>query len=278
MIAQRNRLPHYPFRLQFSLRSLLVAVSFAGVISGAINHFYVRPFQAQKKTAELIRNCGGHVVLHKRGPAWLRDWISEEALCDVVHVDLPANGRWPSCWDRVTRLPRLKTLRVRGECFDNSHLKDLRCIETLEGVILDSTYSTTQAIESLRSERQDCLIFESDDIHFKRLDARGASLFANIPPNEVYTLFSHLSDFACGRINTVTFHRSPCSDVDVAGMLRLKGLEALGVRHGDISDKSVEFLEQMHGLKYLDLTGTKVTTNGVARIRRRLPNCKVQSP
>ena len=52
-------------------------------------------------------------------------------------------------------------------------------------------------------------------------------------------------------------------------------LEKLLLDHTAVSDGSVASLSRWTKLKSLDLTGTAITPEGLARLRKALPNCEI---
>ena len=52
-------------------------------------------------------------------------------------------------------------------------------------------------------------------------------------------------------------------------------LKTLRLDHTTVSDKSIQSLAALHGLKEIDLTGTAVSPAGIARLQAMLPGCRV---
>ena len=44
-----------------------------------------------------------------------------------------------------------------------------------------------------------------------------------------------------------------------------------------ITDTDLEHLKSLEGLKHLDISGTKVTKEGVAALKKALPKCEITS-
>lgn len=61
--------------------------------------------------------------------------------------------------------------------------------------------------------------------------------------------------------------------IHLAEVISLKDLTLSGTK---ITDESIPYLLKLRRLKRLDLRNTAVTENGIERIRRGLPNCRVQ--
>src|SRR5262249_28049274 len=84
---------------------------------------------------------------------------------------------------------------------------------------------------------------------------------------------SSLKDLATLRelsLNTATL-----TDLFAGHLAELKQLEKLSLAGSGLSDKGLKYLYGLSNLKYLDLTGTKVSKDGVAALQKALPGCMV---
>jgi hypothetical protein len=61
----------------------------------------------------------------------------------------------------------------------------------------------------------------------------------------------------------------------VANLAGLKGLKRLSLANTGLSDAGLKHLEGLAALEHLDLSGTKVTADGVAALKQALPKCEV---
>ncbi|HIE97830.1 MAG TPA: DUF1583 domain-containing protein, partial [Fuerstia sp.] len=66
------------------------------------------------------------------------------------------------------------------------------------------------------------------------------------------------------------------TDNTVVALADLKNLKVLGIRTRDITDLSVPYFQKMTSLERLDLRGSRVSVEGVEKIRQALPACNVQ--
>jgi len=68
------------------------------------------------------------------------------------------------------------------------------------------------------------------------------------------------------------------TDASMSHVAKLAKLTKLGLDRSPITDVGLEPLKAMKKLQELDLTGTKVTRDGAAAIKKALPKCKVVGP
>jgi hypothetical protein len=67
------------------------------------------------------------------------------------------------------------------------------------------------------------------------------------------------------------------TDEGLAEVARLRDLEALSLKRDSVTDAGLRHLEGMSGLTWLDLRACpNVTDEGVARLQKALPNCKIE--
>ena len=64
----------------------------------------------------------------------------------------------------------------------------------------------------------------------------------------------------------------------VEAVAKLQQLTTLGLDNTQITDAGLKELAEVHKLKYLVLIKTKVTKEGVAELKKALPNCKIYGP
>ena len=86
----------------------------------------------------------------------------------------------------------------------------------------------------------------------------------------------HLSGFPA--ISHLNLNLSTCDDAGVVQLAKLPRLESLWLWQTAVTDAAVEPLSKMKQLRELDLRETKLTPDGVARLRKALPGCKIAYP
>lgn len=77
-------------------------------------------------------------------------------------------------------------------------------------------------------------------------------------------------------------HSQGIEDSTVAGLANMKNLVWLGFENSQITDKGLQELKQFMGLKTVNgtpvvmLTGSKATPEGIADLKKSLPNCRIE--
>jgi len=67
----------------------------------------------------------------------------------------------------------------------------------------------------------------------------------------------------------------PLTDVGVVPLQQMPWLQRVSLGQTGITDESIPVLVSLKELHVLHVTGTRLTENGVARLRRALPNCRI---
>ena len=133
--------------LQFRLRSLLWLLAAAAAMLVAWRAF-VEPYRRQHQTAQLIKKLGGRIE-SVPPPRWLPQFghnLEKIVLIDVADRDDPAEYL-----EAVAVLPALETLVVGGPQFGDQQLRRLHGLETLRGLVLDSTEVTDAGLAEIQA-------------------------------------------------------------------------------------------------------------------------------
>ena len=81
----------------------------------------------------------------------------------------------------------------------------------------------------------------------------------------------------CRSIQGLNLYESGVTDGGLAELAPLKNLANLELANNDdISDEGIEYLKSFKSLKRLTLFGTRVTKNGIERLRAALPDCEIE--
>ena len=75
--------------------------------------------------------------------------------------------------------------------------------------------------------------------------------------------------------NLDLWHRA-CTDDDLRHLRELPYVSNLDLEETHVTDAALVHLHGLHKMKTLKLRGTKVTAEGVERLRKALPDCKVR--
>ncbi len=78
------------------------------------------------------------------------------------------------------------------------------------------------------------------------------------------------------RIISINFNDNQyLNDACAARFKEIGGLKRLPLRNTGLTDIAVDDLKSLKALEEIDLSGTKITAEGIETIRKALPNCKV---
>jgi hypothetical protein len=283
-----------PFRWSFSLKSLLVFVTFAAIVVYLIRDKYnsARSFDA---TAQLTRD-GCTVLLGCQSPPGT---APESAYQEVVHVSLDMNVfsfkdvinssfyrsafqayRRPSANAAdLTVLPQLHKLRVldvgsrRLTDDDLAHIGDLPLLKVLiarnAGGVTDAGLLHISALTDLR------LL----ELPYARITDDGLAALGNLANLESLSLhgtpltgsgLEHLSKLS--RLRRLNIGRTLAGDLTIAGLRHLKSLEHLTFSNTGITDAALPGLQSLGKLSYLDVSATDVTFEALERLREKYPS------
>jgi hypothetical protein len=227
--------------LQFSLRSLLSFVFVCAVLCGWFAA-KMREAMAQQAAVESLRKNGGHV------------WYGYE---------FDASGNWDSnantpgpIWMRRLLGDDFFATVVQVRARNDAGLENLAGLNHIQRVDLIGDKFTETGLDRLKG----------------------------LPRLERLTISSYRYPFAVQRhLNDVSTLKSldlsSNSYVYNEGLQHLKGfvqLQALDLGFTFITDAGLPQLYCLQTLKRLGLHGTRVTDNGVAKLQRELPTCKIE--
>lgn len=278
---------------QFSLGTLLIAVT---LVTGLLVAWraYVEPYRRQRETMALIKELGGSFKTEADGPVWIRDWFGADNFQNVVLVDLADCDDPEKYLGQITSLPRLETLVVGGLTFADEHLSRLERLRTLNGLVLDSTTVTGDAIEALKqalpalaihkSQRQAIVAIKKFSGFASNVSTElcerlpklrqlvGGEYFMDVTM-VICTIGSKYDDEGMKHIKGLTtlqkLHLSSTqvSDAGLVHLIGLTTLQQLSLDSTSVSDAGMVHLTKLSNLQELDLGGTRVTDAGLANLK-----------
>jgi hypothetical protein len=242
---------------------------------------------------------------------WLRETLGDEFFCrmhtvmfsdDVTDSDLlairdalegtslqsislaPCRSVTDNGLAFVSDLDQLLELDLRETSVTNEGLKNLSGLRNLRELQLGSTHPDASScvddeglkvLESLPQLRSLFLCGE-------RFTDSGLSHLQAVPELRVFWLQStRVSRDVLGTVKHLT-HLEVLSvqgcdleDADLSDLLTMPQLKELYINSIHVTDASIEILSQLQHLEDLSLRGTGITSEGIAKLRIRLPNCTV---
>lgn len=255
-------------RFQIGLRSLLVVVAIAAVLSFRAARIY-RSARDQRAVIEGIAEGGG-IVQFDRGvwpPDWLREAVGEEYFRRASVVDFGSNrGRKPGTGEPKATDENLKLLES---------LADVEALELGHHEEVDD-----RALAHLEPLKKLSVLY----LQWTGVRGPGLEHVARLPRLHSISLshaalgdegLEHLGGMA--QLKWAMLDHTGVTDAGMPALAGAQGLEALSLRNTAISDAGLEHLGRLHRLESLDVAGTRVTAEGVGRLRRALPNCRVSA-
>jgi hypothetical protein len=256
---------------QFSLRSLLVAVTLFGI---ACSWFAVKMGQAnrQKKAVEVLLKSGGNVFYDYQydasgsltkaffagkatppGPTWLRQWLGDDFFTNAV--GLHPNRTTDADLEHLKDLPRLKAISLHSSKITDDGLNRIKALSQLETLDLQSTEITDAGLETLKE----------------------------IPSLKSLCLFdTKITDAGLKNLQgLIELHYLILNDTEISdsGLEYTKGLihlKVLRLDNTNVTDAGLPHLRGLSQLEFLYLRNTKVTDVGVENLHKALPKLKIE--
>ena len=203
-------------------------------------------------------------------------------LLQLKMLDLEANPVTGSGLQSLETLAKLETLSL-ARCFLRdretaplSGLKSLRVLRLSNNQVGDRTLQRLaeggpQHLRELYLERTDV----TDD---------GLAHLESFPDLEVVYLsatrvtgggMQHLSGLE--HLRAVDLRMSGLTDENVQGLACLQQVRSLNVDGNAISDAAVVVLARLRRLRNLTISGTTITDGGIERLKRALPECRIDT-
>jgi hypothetical protein len=116
--------------------------------------------------------------------------------------------------------------------------------------------------------------FVSDEKYFWRPVAVRFNPAHPISDDQLRSMTPHMLKFA--DLTYLNLYRSHVTDAGLANILSFADrLYSLDIRDTAITDDGIAYLQQLPKLIVLRISGSKITTEGVNKIRSSMPNCNV---
>lgn len=233
----------YSPRLQFTLRSLLLAVTGATLYFAAVGESRLR----QRNSAARIEKLGGTYAWGGRSINDVEgSWNRREGRANRLTF-LWISGMWP--------IENVDLSMTR--CGDN----DLRLLQGLpqtESLFLDSTPITDRGVKWIATlpRLRVLSIIETE------ISDAGISELLTAPS---------LSHLHCGNI----FRGDLVTDAALTELAKHTALEVLTLEGAGVTDAGITQLKSLANLKQLYLLDTRVSKEGVSRLTTALPRCEI---
>jgi hypothetical protein len=270
-------------RFQFTIRSLLVLTV---AVALPCNWLAVELKAARREKAAataIVKLCFHEVVWSQpSAPAWLRRLLGDEFFASVTEVDW--GGEWGSDegLENLKALNQLQRLDLGGGIVTDVGLENVERLDQLQTLdLMDLFHVTDAGLEHLQGLNHlvDLNLCNTrvTDAGLKHL--KGLKQLQRLD----LTLQDRVTDAGLESLKGL----KQLQRLDLTGLVRvtdaglenLKGLKQLQRLDltclFQVTDAGLENLKGLDQLQELKLEATKVTDEGVAKLQRTLPNCKI---
>ena len=266
---------------------------------------------ALEKLGWLFSYDDGFDAGNNRAPDRLRERLGKVFFNDVVSADHKADDPgWPPpakdlhlALEQLAKLPRLRQSNLSRSKITDTGMAYLEAMPQLDSIYLEETEITDAGLKSLAGLHRLAFL----DLQSNRITDAGLASLGGLTELETLGLsLTQVSD--AGLVHLKSLHKlqklylAGChitnaglehleafddlqtlalggTSITAAGLAHLKGLRELRdleLIQTKIADADLEHLNLLTRLDSLDLRGTQVTSDGVKKLRRALPECKIR--
>jgi hypothetical protein len=260
----------WPF--QFTIRSLLVLVVVVALPCSWLA-VAIKKSRGQRKAVEAIESLGGAVRYDwqdylpgtywgtpppprpQPGAAWLRRIVGGDFFASVEEVSLVEPEVTDAALENFRELPALQILYLDGTQTTDDGLENLRRLTGLENLSLRDTKITDRGLGYFRGLT-----------NLQYLDLSGTEVTdAGLENLRGLT-----------KIQQLWLHGAKVTDAGLEKLRGMTALQGLSLCGTNITDKGMELLREFPALEDLDVSSTQVTDAGVKKLKKALPNCKIE--
>jgi hypothetical protein len=238
-------------QLRVSLRTTLGAVACFAIILALVDAWLLAPYRAEQRAAAALTRLGGRIVLVDDAPSWLRGYVGEDVLNMRVAASIDLSHSQVTDRDLVhlQAFRHFGNLNLSDTAVSDAGLDYLRRVVAYRFFDLSRTRVTDVS-----------LLFGNNSLgHPSGLKLSGNRITRLFPFQRQWCPLQEL-DLSKTDVDDHTLASLP------DGLVNLSSLDLSGT---DVSDDALDSLLRMEGLTRLNLTGTRVTAAGAARLKAR---------
>ena len=187
-----------------------------------------------------------------------------------------------ACLEKIGSVKDLKHLTLIGTQITDAGLVHLRLANGLEIVELSGCQITDIGLQQFTADHPNLIGLGIDGSEVTDEGVRSLSQLDRLVSlgiagcNELGPAgFANVAKLKS--LESLHLHETAFSDSDVPQFSDHTSLKHLVIKHTSVSDAAIEHMGQMKSLQVLEVEGTKITPDGIARLRAALPNCDVRS-
>lgn len=292
----------FRWRFQFSLRSLVVLVVAAAVPLGWFG-MKMREAERQRQAVDAIRGAVGKdgevwYEFHFRwdestgnmydeppAPAWLIELIGKDLFSNVAHVILYGPKADNALSVHLKGLTGLETLTLTRTQITDTGLENVKGLTELQTLTVRNTRVTKKGIDEVRKALPDCCI----DWDGKTADPKQSRTLTTPTKGRRFrfslktlliavVLLSVPLGWLGGCLARIRQQRSILEHLDKYDPIvewRFGYLVRLGFHGAPLTDAELKHIKGLTELRHLYFEGTRVTEQGINRLRKALPKCRI---
>jgi hypothetical protein len=264
---------------QIRLRTLFVVTTLSGMVLGWVlipisQALRQRQFlrALEKRGARISYDHDPRSVAPPTGPAWARRLFGDDLFVNAVALSFVMEPGRDTDLARLAELPLLTGLNLDGSAVNDEGLAFLANLRRLKHLSLRKTRLTNLGLAHLRA----LINLEALNLDSTAVSDAGMIELAELPRlielslNETQATGKGLGNLS-PRLVILRIADNDLGDEDVLELQSLSAIIELDLRGADITDRGLESFPPLPNLTRLYLSRTKVTPNGIAMLRRRLP-------
>lgn len=273
---------------RFSLRTLFVVATIAGVGIGLLVHKY-RQAEQQRAAVEMVASYGGSSDTYSSDDSrWAPQWLQHRADRHFfVGIDCVMLGRH---FNNPTRklsditdndlamladIRSLNCLKIFDVIeFEDRHLPPLRALSNLTSLMLEDTQVTDYGMEIIGQWKRLRLLAVYTDKQSRRITDRGLAAISGLTELEDLCLRGmHITDAASHylrcfpHLEQLDLSATEITDAALADISQLKKLRELSLSDTRVTNEGMKSIAKLTHLKSLSLCNTAVSDEGMAHLR-----------
>ncbi|HEX5104328.1 MAG TPA: hypothetical protein VFV87_10985, partial [Pirellulaceae bacterium] len=254
---------------QFSLRTLLVATAFVGLVLAPIVYYRQLAHRQQQIKAELevhrIVLSGGKEQSQR--PQWLKKILGDDSagldICIHVYAAslLESSESRERAIDKLNQLPSA-TMLVFPDQIDDQGLVQFRRLTNIQTLFLERSPITSDGLKHFRG-CQDLGVLNLVATPIGNRDLKEIARHKNL--EILYLWGTNVTDEGMQelrplkRLRCLHLDKTRVTDAGLRELQQFQSLEMLGFGVTSVSDAGIRELRPLKNLTHLDLGGTKVT-------------------
>lgn len=215
---------------------------------------------------ELLKKCldeSAFPFSHSSNPLYIRTLAMQKLLDLEVEIPLPAFSNEveqmflsrekvsDETFEFVAKLPNLKELNLWQSEFSAAGIAHLGKLKNLQELGLKDQYITNEVLKALQS---------NDQLH----------VLSNASTS------NHVEPKSADEVTELNFNYAFFDDEGMKILTQFKNLTLIDLSKVKITDAAIEDLLSFKKLKYLTFYGTEISNQGIKKLRKGLPKCKIR--